>query len=322
MQCDVSVIGAAIIDVLAGPIDESIFKSGTLPMKTMGLSFGGDALNEAVILSQLGMNVELISKIGNDEAGKRILDFLKEKRVRTKIKVEDNLETGINIVLINQNGERTFLTNPAGSLRKLAEEDIVEHLDAAGDIICMASLFVSPVLDIRAMERVFKAAKSKPGRTIVADMTTAKNGESLSDIECLLQHIDYIIPNEIEVERLTGEKDVFRSANLFLEHGVSCVIIKRGAQGCLIKTHNQEIVIPAYAKANVLDTTGAGDSFVAGFVWGLKNGMSLEECGRFGCAVASCTVEKLGANVAIESIELPMKRYKEMLKAEGTDYEA
>ncbi|MBR2046762.1 MAG: carbohydrate kinase family protein [Agathobacter sp.] len=313
MQHDITIIGAAIMDVLAGPVDNSIFEKGSLPMKNINLSFGGDALNEAVILSQLGADVELISKVGNDEAGKRVLDFLKEKEVFSKIKVEDGLETGINIVLIDENGERRFLTNPDSSLRKLSEEDVMESLDEAGDIVCMASLFVSPLLDIGAMERIFKKIKSKPERIMIADMTTAKNGETIEDIANVLKYIDYIIPNEVEAERLTGEKDVYKNAELFLEHGVSCVVIKRGKNGCLIKTQNQQIEVPAFIGAKVIDTTGAGDSFVAGFIWGLKNGWTLEECGRFGCAVASCTVEKIGANSAIQSIELPMKRYHEML---------
>ena len=306
MQNDITIIGAAIIDVLAGPVDETILQTGSSSVKNIGMSFGGDALNEAVILKQLGLNAELVSKVGNDEAGKRVLEFLKEKKVHTKIKVEDNLETGINIVLIDEEGERRFLTNPASSLRKLAEEDVIGHLDDAGDIVCLASIFVSPLLDIPAMERVFRRVKSREGRILVADMTTAKNGETLDDIKCFLPYIDYIIPNETEAERLTGEKDVFRNAAMFLEHGVSCVIIKRGAKGCLIKTADQEIEVPAYPGAEAVDTTGAGDSFVAGFLWGLKNRMPLEECARFGCAVASCTVEKVGANSAIESVEVPM----------------
>lgn len=316
MNHNITIIGAAILDVLAAPVDTNAIRSGSLPMKNINLSFGGDALNEAVVLSQLGADVELISKVGNDEAGKRILDFLKEKKVATKIQVEEGLETGINIVLIDQNGERIFLTNPESSLRKLSEADIMEEIDQAGDIVCMASLFVSPLLDIKAMERVFKEIKKKPGRILVADMTTAKNGETIADIACLLKYIDYIIPNEIEAERLTGERDVFRNAELFLEYGASCVIIKRGKQGCLIKTQNQEIEVPAYADAKAIDTTGAGDSFVAGFIWGLKNQMPLEECARLGCAVASCTVEKVGANTAIESVKLPMKRYQEMYDKE------
>ena len=313
MKAEVTVIGAAIIDVLAGPVDESIFEKGSQPVDATRLAFGGDALNEAVVLSQLGAKVELISKVGADEAGKRVLDFLQEKQVDvTKVKTEAGLDTGINIVLVTPEGERMFLTNPNGSLRKLAEADVKESLDDAADIVCMASMFVSPLLDIPAMERIFQKIKSKPGRILVADMTTAKNGETLADIVCLLKYIDYLIPNETEAARLTGETDAYRNAELFVEYGANCVVIKRGKEGALIRTKEQQFEIPAYAHANLVDTTGAGDSFAAGFLYGLKNGMPLEECARFGCAVASCTVETLGANTAIRSVELPMKRYEEM----------
>lgn len=315
MKKDITVIGAAIIDVLAGPVDESVFEKGSLPVNSTRLAFGGDALNEAVVLSQLGAKVELISKVGDDEAGKQVLDFLQEKRVDvTKVKIEEGLDTGINIVLVTPEGERVFLTNPNGSLRKLSESDVTERLEDAVDIVCMASMFVSPLLDIPAMERIFQKIKSKPGRILVADMTTAKNGETLADIACLLKYIDYLIPNEAEAARLTGETDVYRNAELFVAHGASCVVIKRGKKGCLIRTKEQQIEIPAYAHATLVDTTGAGDSFAAGFLWGLKNGMPLEDCARFGCAAASCTVEVLGANTAIESTEIPMKRYIEMRK--------
>ena len=318
MKADVSIIGAAILDVLAGPVDASVFDKGSQPVNSTCLSFGGDALNEAVVLSQLGLNAELISKVGNDEAGKRVLDFLQEKQVDvTRVKVEKGLMTGINIVLVTPNGERVFLTNPNGSLRKLSEADVTEQLDDAADIVCLASMFVSPLLDISAMERIFQRIKSKPERILVADMTTAKNGESLADIEGLLKYIDYVIPNETEAERLTGESDVYRNAEMFLEHGASCVVIKRGSKGCLIRTRERQIEVPAYAHAKSVDTTGAGDSFVAGFLYGLKKGMSLEECARFGCAVASCTVEKLGANEAVASVELPMRRYNEMMQRKG-----
>lgn len=315
-KADITIIGAAIIDVLAGPVDKNILENTSTPVQHTGMSFGGDALNEAVVLSRLGINAELISKVGNDEAGKRVLQFLKENGVHTKIKVEDNLETGINIVLVDDEGERRFLTNPTGSLRKLSEEDVIRHLDDAADIVCFASMFVSPMMDIPAMERLFQRIKSKTNRILVVDMTTAKNGETLEDIKGLLPYIDYIIPNETEAKRLTGESDVYRNAELFLENGASCVIIKLGARGCLVKTEGQEFIMPAYPKAKAVDTTGAGDSFVAGFVWGLLKGMPLKESVRFGCAVASCTVESIGANSAVESISEPMKRYMEMFESE------
>ena len=73
----ITVIGAAILDVLAGPVNEQIFQNGSQPMETTRLSFGGDALNEAVALSRLGKKVQLISKVGKDEAGDRVIDYVK-----------------------------------------------------------------------------------------------------------------------------------------------------------------------------------------------------------------------------------------------------
>lgn len=102
----------------------------------------------------------------------------------------------------------------------------MKYLEKAGDIVCLASLFVSPLLDIKAMERVFQEIKKKSGRILVADMTTAKNGESIADIACLLKYIDYIIPNETEAECLIGEKDAHRNAEMFLEQGASCTVEK------------------------------------------------------------------------------------------------
>ena len=111
---------------------------------------------------------------------------------------------------------------------------------------------------------------------------------------------------------MTDEKDVYSSADKFLQHGAFCVVIKRGKEGCLIKTTDEEIEIPAYLDTKVIDTTGAGDSFVAGFLYGLKNKWELKECARFGCAVASCIVEQMGANAENLSLNSPMKRYHEM----------
>ena len=75
MAYDITVIGAGIIDVLASPVTETVLSAGSIPMETIQMSFGGDALNESVILSDLGKKVQLISKVGDDEAGKRVLGF-------------------------------------------------------------------------------------------------------------------------------------------------------------------------------------------------------------------------------------------------------
>ena len=307
---DLTIIGAAIIDILAGPITPDVFRTGSQPVDTIRLSFGGDALNEAAILAKFGKNVELISKVGLDDAGERVLDFMERLGMPTdSVVIEDGLATSMNLVLVDENGERCFLTNPAGSLRRLSLQDIETYLDSAADLVSFAGMFVSPQLDIPAMEHMFRIIKQKTGRTLAVDMTKAKNGERLEDLKGLLPYIDYIFPNEAEISLLTGQTDPAVNARLLVQAGVSCAVVKCAGKGCLICTADGTLPIPAYPVETVTDTTGAGDCFAAGFLWALSEGMSLEACGKFACAAASCAVETMGATEGISSLEEPLRRF-------------
>lgn len=308
---EITVVGAAIIDVLVGLVNERVFQTGSLACEMSRLSFGGDALNEAVVLSRLGASVQLLTKVGKDEAGERVVDYVLANGLGTEyIQQEEGLQTGMNIVLIDDHGERHFLTNPNSSLRKLSKEDILPYVEEMGDIVSFASIFVSHELDIPAMEEVFRKIKNKKGRILVADMTKAKKGEALEDIKRLLPYIDYLLPNEEEIALLTGITDSKKNAELLVEAGVGCAVIKCGGKGCIIRTKDILLEIPAYPAERVVDTTGAGDCFAAGFLWGLSQAFSVEECGRLACAVASCAVEQIGATEGVVSAQKPLERFK------------
>jgi len=306
---DVTVIGASIIDVLVGPVTSDVFKTGSQAVEMSKLSFGGDALNEAVILSRFGKKTELVTKLGEDENGARVYEYIQKNKLSTEsVTVESGLATAMNVVLVDDKGERHFLTNPNSNLRRLTVEDIDEYLNTAADIVSFASMFVSPMLGIDDMNYLFQRIKSRPNRTLVVDMTKAKNGETLEDIKELLPYIDYILPNEDEIALLTGIDDVYENARLLVEAGVKCAVIKRGSKGCLIRTMDKQYEIPAYHVKNMVDSTGAGDCFAAGFLWALSEGLSLKDCGRFANVVASCSVEKMGATDGVHSLKEPMRR--------------
>ncbi len=314
MNGKVTVIGAAIVDIYAGAVDKEIFTKGSVPARNIGISCGGDALNEAVILSDLGNSTEIISLLGNDEAAGTVRKCLEKNKIDTgKITVDPDIPTGTNIVLVDDAGERYFITNPESTLRKLSNEHILPHLDDAGDIVSFASIFVSPKLTVSDMEEVFRQIKETPGRILVADMTTAKNGEKIKDLEPILKYIDYIIPNEKEASILTGESDPVKSAEIFIEHGANTVIIKCGKEGCIYKSVYEEGHVPAYPDSKVIDTTGAGDSFVAGFIHGLSKGLSLQDSCRYGCAVSSVVVEHMGTQCTDDIRNEAESRYSHYL---------
>ena len=159
------------------------------------------------------------------------------------------------------------------------------------------------------MEEVFKAIKEKPGRILAADMTKAKNGETITDLEPVLKYIDFIIPNEIEAAVLTGEQDPVKNAGIFMEHGAKRVIIKCGRHGCIYADDKGILSVPAYP-AKTIDTTGAGDSFVAGFIYGLANEMPIQDCCRYGNATASVIVEHMGTTCIREAAAEVNRRYE------------
>ena len=315
----ISIIGAGVIDVLVGAVDEKIFSRSSSSMDFIEMSFGGDALNEAVALSRLGKKVQWISNVGDDDAGKKILDYATENGLDISgVKVEAGLATSITIVLVEKSGERIFLTNPQGSMRKLAEEDILPHVDGMGDIVCLASMFVSTTLGIDATERLFKKVKAA-GKILAFDMKFPHYGETLKDMRGMLSQADYFFPNEDELASLTGETDIYKNISTLLNYGLKCAVVKRGGKGCIIATKDEQIKIPACHVEKVIDTTGAGDCFAAGFLYGLSEGWRLEDCGKFACAVASCSVEEVGAVAGVTSLEKVMQRFELLPPIEAGD---
>lgn len=308
----ISVIGVGVIDFLVGAVDEKLFKLDGQDVDYMKISFGGDALNEAIALSRLGKNVQWVSKVGDDDTGRRILNYATANGMDiSRVKVQSGLETATTVVLVDAQGERRFLTNPHSSLRKLALEDILPHVDEMAQIVSFASMFISPLLDAPAMEKLFRRIKAS-GRMLAVDMKCSKNGETLKDLAGVLSSVDYFFPNEVELATLTGEADVQKNIATLLESGLTCAVVKRGEKGCIIAKKSAQIEIPAYRVEKVIDTTGAGDCFAAGFLWALSEGWELEACGKFACAAASCSVEEVGAVAGVTSLEKVMSRYKNL----------
>ena len=313
---DVTVIGPALIDVLAYPFEMEEFARDSRYLDQIRMSFGGDALNESVVLTRLGKKVQLVSKVGADEAGKSVLAHLEKNRIPTDhVIVEEGLDTSVNIALIARDGSRKFLMNPHSSLRNLSLEDVLPHLtDPEGaKIVSFASMFISPLFTVEKMKELFAQIKAA-GKTLVVDVTRAKKGEKLEDIRDLLPYMDVFVPNDEEISSLTGNPDPAENVRILAEAGVKHAVVKIGGEGCLIGTKEaggvKIVHVHAVPGAKCLDTTGAGDTFAAGLIAGLCEGWSLPECAKLGCAAASCSIEQIGATDGVRSLDQVMERFR------------
>ena len=294
---DVTVIGPAVIDILAAPFDPDALAKGKRDVDQIRMSFGGDALNESVVLSRLGKKVQLISKIGADEAGRSIRKHLEKEKVSTKnVIVQQGLNTSVNIALVEAGGERRFLTDPHSSQRKPALEDVLPMLDESAPIVSFASIFISPCFSIEKIKDLFSRIKAA-GKTLVSDVTRPKNGETFDDLKVLFPYMDFFVPNDEEI---------------LVDAGVKTAVVKIGKDGCLVGTKDGITHVYAVPGITCVDTTGAGDTFAAGFIAGLIEGRSIRDCARFGCAAASCSVEQVGATDGVRSLEQVMERCKKI----------
>ena len=295
----VRIIGAAIVDVLVTPVDERVFEIGSCPADRIVMSYGGDALNEATVLHSLGGDVQLHTILGDDEAGRAVLRRMEQVGLDTgNTRLDPDLRTSVNVVLVRPGGERCFLTDPGASQRQLRLADVPDPFPEDTDIICFASMFVFPRMKAEEMAAVFRRAKEQ-GITVCADMTKRKNGETTDDVAVALQYVDYLFPNDAEAMLLTGKATPEEAAADLRRAGVGTVVVKCGARGCYITCEAGSFWVAAEENVTVVDTTGAGDSFVGGFLYALSRGLSLEECARTANRCGAGAVQKIGATAWI-----------------------
>ena len=296
---EIALIGAAIVDIPLAPVGPDLFARHSTPVERIAMGAGGDALNEALALSKLGVRPLLVSVIGEDPAGDFVLNTLADAGVDASCVLrEPGLDTGVNIVLVGPDGEHRFVTSRTGSLRRLGPEHVLPALESPAfsgvKIACLASLFVSPRLTLSDMETLLGTLKAR-GVTLCADTTRPKNGETLRDAAPVLSKLDYFFPNRDEAAALTGKGDPEAAADALLACGVKHAVIKLGGEGCLLASADERLRVPAVPGITPVDTTGAGDTFAAGFLAALNEGRSFADCGRFACAAASLCVEGVGA---------------------------
>lgn len=310
---EVICVGAAIVDIPLQPVSKDIFEIESCPLEQIAMTIGGDAINEATILSRLGKKTALMSMVGKDAVGNFIIEACRKNGVDdTFVKMREDVDTSINIGLVTADGERTFVTNRNGSLWKMTVEDVDTERFSQARLLSLASIFNNPLLDGKALVHIFQEAK-KNNLIICADMIKARQGGTLEDIREALKLVDYFLPNYEEACLITGKTELGEIAECLLGCGVKHVVIKNGKHGCYVKGRDEDAMeVPAMKGITAIDTIGAGDNFVAGFITALLEGKSMKECAEFANVTASVSVESIGATTGVQNrsqVEERLKAY-------------
>ena len=304
-------IGSALVDILTQIPNDQILNELNLPKGSMTYvnaddavkigekvvqqfgsqrASGGSTANTMCGLSRLGVETGFLSKIGKDEVG----EFFKKQMIDCNVKPQlltTDTPSGRVIAMVTPDGERTFATC-LGAAAEMSPDDITPELLEGWDIFYVEGYLVAnPALFEKALDTAY--AK---GMTIAMDMASynevAKNRDMLL---CLLENrLDIVFANEQEAKALTGLEP--EAALHFIAERCQIAVVKVGAKGAYVQRGNEVVTIPPM-KANVIDTTGAGDVWAAGFLAGLVKGEPLEKCGMMGAIVAKNIIEVMGAKM-------------------------
>jgi len=292
--------GNLVRDIAVSPVSETLWDRTTW-VDSIEEGFGGNGANTSYAIAKLGVPARLIGMIGADDAGNRVLSTLQSVGVDTAFVQRSELPTPTTVVLVKPDGARALL-HRLGASREAFAEPIQWTADLTRGCrwFHLGNVFALPQLRPRAGEIVAQARNA--GLCVSLDTGWDTQGEWMNVLGPCLQNTDLLFVNEDEARELTGFRDARDSVQTFRALGVTTVVVKLGAAGCLICTGGDADAVPAF-RVPIVDTTGAGDCFAGGFLAALQHGLSFLEAARFANAVGALSVQKLGGTPGLLNFE-------------------
>jgi len=279
------------VNKIAGPEEEGFIKG-------FEEACGGSAANTIVGLARLGCKVGFIGKVANDREGKMLLEDFRREGVNTKgiIKTKTG-RSGTVMGFVDEKGERALYVDP-GVNDTISFEEIDTGYACQAKFVHLTS-FVGE-MSFETQKRLVENLSEDVKVSLDPGELYARRG--IKALNPILKRTFVFMPNSRELTLLTGMEDYVKGAEKLLELGVKVVAVKLGGRGCYVTDGRESHHVEAF-KVQIVDTTGAGDAFCAGFLYGLLNGKSLKECAKLGNFVASRCIMKLGARTGLPRLE-------------------
>jgi sugar/nucleoside kinase (ribokinase family) len=285
-------LGAHILDVLGRPVEAIPEGQGGTLIEEIRLSPAGAAGGTAVTLAKLGASVLSVGAVGTDDAGRVLVEALERFGVDCSgLARRDGVQTSCTILPIRPNGDRPAL-HVIGANGTISMDEIPwDGVTSAGFLHVGGPEFLGPENATEILRRAREA-----GVVTCSDILADGWPELLDMLAPAMEFVDYLFPNEEQAVALTGVSgDPVDAARALVDRGVGCVAMTRGADGSSIVTADGVEDVAAF-EVDVVDTTGCGDAFVAGFIRGLSLGRSPRDAAVVGSATASFVATGLGSD--------------------------
>lgn len=319
-------MGNALVDILTQLNDDSVLQRFGLPKGSMTLvdkemsnfihaettglpkkkASGGSAANTIHGLAHMGLETAFIGKIGNDDMGRFFRKDMQVNKINTILYNSIN-DTGRAVALVSPDSERTFATYLGASVELIAE-------DLTSDIFDEYDLFYIEGYLVQNKELIDKALRLAKSTGLITCLDLASYNIVLENVDFLLEiigkYVDIVFANEEEAKALTGLNPV--EAIRKLSGICNIAVIKVGPEGSWVMQGKEMIKINAVS-SDPVDTTGAGDLYASGFIYGLSLKAKLETCGRIGAILAGKVIEVLGAKMEESVWEVLRRDIKKQL---------
>jgi len=286
-------LGVHVVDVLVRPVEEIPQGQGGALVEQIRITPAGSAGGTAITLAKLGASVHSAGALGQDELGQVLLELLARFGVDTSLMVRrEGVQTSASVLPIRPDGSR-----PA--FHVVGANATYNSADAPWEAIAQADFLHLGAPEFMGGEEAAKILSFAREHGTVSSADLLAPGEQCAAIVDwvgpALEHLDYLLPNEEQVLGLTGASDVGDGARRLLGCGVGCVAATCGDEGAVVVDREGEQRVPAFP-VDVVDTTGCGDAFSAGFLRGLALGRGRRESALLGCAVAALVAQGLGSD--------------------------
>nr|WP_321406401.1 adenosine kinase [uncultured Carboxylicivirga sp.] len=319
-------LGNALVDVLARLESDSLLEKLSLPKGSMqlvdseaankvmeatahlkkNLASGGSAANTIHGLANLGVKTGFIGKIGKDELGQVFRNDMSSNNITPHLS-ESEAESGRAIALISPDSERTFATC-LGAAIELSADDLLEHLFEGYTYFHVEGYLVQ---NKPLIEKAYQIAKAKGLKTSIDLASFNVVEDNLDFLKNLVEnYVDIIFANEEEAKAYTGKEG--EEALNELAKGTEVAVLKLGKEGSLIKRFD-EVVKVGIIPVNSIDTTGAGDLYAAGFLYGLIQNLDLAKCGNIGSILSGHVIEVVGPKMTEDTWKEIHEKIKKIL---------
>ena len=296
-----------MVDLLNGPIPQYPVPrvQSQVTAKWIRMMPGGGAANMPSAVARMGLPVSSFAKVGDDFNGEFIRRELAKLGVETSgFRVSPRDATPFTFVGVHADGDRTFIHTPGANLTfSLSDIDLARVL--AADLLLYHDLYVLPELDGKPAASLLAEAQRRGVVTFLDE--DFGYGPKLEPLAAMLPHCDYVSPSFDDLLAIFPGATAEEIAGRLLAMGARAAVLKMGRDGCLIAQGRDRVRVPALP-ANVVDTTGAGDCWDAGFIAALASGEDILTAARMGNACAAFCIEAVGGSTGVPPYEAVQQR--------------